>query len=153
MGVCLVGVRTSIGECLFLLFLRFHKSDDSFRQLGLGNRVLLDSVFVPTEITFGRKDAVCLGIYAGGVVSPIFADCYTFLRPLMSGEDLTCFAVEKKNEMQPTTVDLLFCGDGQWGGLGNNTFSNAQGDPVRAKAISGLLECKAVSAFFSYFIN
>jgi hypothetical protein len=41
-------------------------------------------------------------------------------------------------------VDLLFCGNGQWGGLGNNTFSSAQGDPIRAKAVSGLLECEHV---------
>jgi hypothetical protein len=75
-----------------------------------------------------------------------------FLRPPILGEDLTCFSIQRKNETLPTTVDLLFCGDGQWGGLGNNTFSNAQGDPVPAKAISGLLEC-VLHLPFSHFKN
>ncbi|KAJ7172661.1 regulator of chromosome condensation 1/beta-lactamase-inhibitor protein II [Mycena filopes] len=30
-------------------------------------------------------------------------------------------------------VELLMCGDGQWGGLGNNIYSSAQGSPIRVK--------------------
>lgn len=39
-------------------------------------------------------------------------------------------------------VDVLSCGNGQWGGLGNALYSNSQGTPLRARAVSGLLECK-----------
>lgn len=39
------------------------------------------------------------------------------------------------------------CGNGQGGGLGNSTFNNnAQGTPVRAKNVSGLMECKHVAS-------
>ena len=37
------------------------------------------------------------------------------------------------------------CGNGRWGGLGNNIYSSAQGSPLRAKSVSGLLECKTRS--------
>jgi len=37
-------------------------------------------------------------------------------------------------------IDLLMCGNGQWGGLGSNIFSSAQSAPLRAKNVSGLLE-------------
>ncbi|KAG9318537.1 hypothetical protein JVU11DRAFT_628 [Chiua virens] len=43
-------------------------------------------------------------------------------------------------ENLPTYIDILSCGNGQWGGLGNNTFSTFQGNPVRVKNISGLRE-------------
>lgn len=39
-------------------------------------------------------------------------------------------------------TDVLSCGNGQYGGLGNAQYSNAQFVPVRAKAVSGLLECQ-----------
>lgn len=39
------------------------------------------------------------------------------------------------------TVDVLACGNGQWGGIGNALYSNSQGNPARVKAVSGLLEC------------
>jgi len=53
---------------------------------------------------------------------------------------LTCFTVERTDENGVNTVDLLMCGDGRWGGLGNNLYSSAQGNPIRAKSVSGLLE-------------
>ena len=34
------------------------------------------------------------------------------------------------------------CGDGQWGGLGGNNYSTAQSTPLRARNVSGLVECK-----------
>lgn len=40
------------------------------------------------------------------------------------------------------TVDILMCGNGQWGGLGNNIFSSAQGAPMRARGLGALTECK-----------
>jgi len=56
------------------------------------------------------------------------------------GGDLTAFIVERSHPSSPTTIDLLMCGNGQWGGLGNNIFSTAQSAPLRARNVSGLLE-------------
>jgi hypothetical protein len=52
------------------------------------------------------------------------------------------FTVERKDGSFVDTVDVLACGNGQWGGLGNSAFSNAQSNPIRAKGVSGLLECE-----------
>ena len=53
------------------------------------------------------------------------------------------FTVERKDGSGIDIVDVLVCGNGQWGGLGNSMFSNAQSAPVRAKGVSGLLECES----------
>jgi hypothetical protein len=53
------------------------------------------------------------------------------------------FTVERKDGSSLNAVDVLICGNGQWGGLGNSAFSNAQSNPVRAKGVSGLLECES----------
>ncbi|KAJ7098096.1 regulator of chromosome condensation 1/beta-lactamase-inhibitor protein II [Mycena belliarum] len=94
-------------------------------QLGLGIKVSPDSITIPTEVvlwpTLSQQSSTrCLGVYAGG--------------------DLTGFTVERAPENEAATVELLMCGDGQWGGLGNNLFSSAQGTPVRVKSLSGLVE-------------
>jgi len=52
------------------------------------------------------------------------------------------FTVERKDGTSIDAVDVLACGNGQWGGLGNSMFTNAQSNPVRAKGVSGLLECE-----------
>ncbi|KAG6886011.1 hypothetical protein C0993_006127 [Termitomyces sp. T159_Od127] len=57
-----------------------------------------------------------------------------------AGGDLTAFTVERTGVSSPTTIDLLVCGNGRWGGLGSNTFSSSQSTPLRAKNVSGLLE-------------
>ena len=54
------------------------------------------------------------------------------------------FTVERKDGSSIDTVDVLVSGNGQWGGLGNSLFSNAQSSPVRAKGVSGLLECESI---------
>lgn len=51
--------------------------------------------------------------------------------------------VERSDGSALPYVDVLACGNGQWGGLGNAVYSNAQGTPLRAKNVSGLLECKS----------
>jgi len=94
-------------------------------QIGLGSGITLDTITIPTEIDLARNLPVsiksrCLSIIAGG--------------------DLTCFVVERSARESLTHVDILCCGNGQWGGLGNNTFSTFQGNPVRVKNISGLRE-------------
>ena len=52
------------------------------------------------------------------------------------------FEVERTDGSSMPYVDILSCGNGQWGGLGNAQYSNAQFAPVRAKNVSGLLECE-----------
>lgn len=66
------------------------------------------------------------------------------LDTILSGEiggDLAFFKVERAEGTAMPYVDVLACGNGQWGGLGNNQFSNGQGTPVRTKNVSGLMEC------------
>ncbi len=52
------------------------------------------------------------------------------------------FEVERADGSGMPQVDVLSCGNGQWGGLGNAQYSNAQSSPVRVKNVSGLFECK-----------
>ena len=70
---------------------------------------------------------------------------------LYIGGDLTAFIVERKDDNVPKTVDVLMSGNGQYGGLGNNLYTTAQGNPTRVKGISGLLQCEAI--FFRKCIN
>ncbi|KAF9500374.1 RCC1/BLIP-II [Pleurotus eryngii] len=95
---------------------------NEFGQIGLGNNYKLDTVIIPTEVvlwqyTSNKTTSQCLNVTAGG--------------------DLTCFAVERKGE---ENIDVLMCGNGQYGGLGNNLYTNSQGAPLRAKNVSGLQE-------------
>lgn len=62
---------------------------------------------------------------------------------MLTGGDLSMFTVQRKDGSSLGTVDVLVCGNGQWGGLGNSVFTNAQSNPVRAKGVSGLLECES----------
>jgi hypothetical protein len=57
------------------------------------------------------------------------------------GGDLAFFTVERVDGTAIGNIEILSCGNGQYGGLGNALFSNAQSVPVRTKAVSGLLEC------------
>lgn len=94
-------------------------------QLGLGRTINLDVVTVPTEAilwaaTSQRTRTKCLDVAAGG--------------------NLTCFTVEREPGQEPKSVEVLMCGDGQWGGLGANNYSTAQSTPLRARNVSGLAE-------------
>ncbi|KAG1877771.1 regulator of chromosome condensation 1/beta-lactamase-inhibitor protein II [Suillus subalutaceus] len=98
---------------------------NEFGQIGLGGSMTLDTIILPTEVVLSRNVPIsvrtrCIDISAGG--------------------DLTCFVAERTDGESLVYVDLLTCGNGQWGGLGNNQYSNAQGNPVRAKNVSGLRE-------------
>ncbi|KAF8626336.1 hypothetical protein AX15_004995 [Amanita polypyramis BW_CC] len=98
---------------------------NEYGQLGLGKEIPFETVTVPTEVILWRftpatMQTKCLDVSAGG--------------------DLTSFTVERSKGSQASSVDLLMCGNGQWGGLGNNTYSTAQGTPVKAKSVSGLSE-------------
>ncbi len=59
-----------------------------------------------------------------------------------AGGDLTMFEVERSDGSGMPYIDVLACGNGQYGGLGNAMYSNSQGTPVRAKNVSGLYECE-----------
>ena len=60
---------------------------------------------------------------------------------MSSGGDLTFFKVERTDGSAMPYIDVLACGNGQYGGLGNAAYSNGQSTPVRARNVSGLLEC------------
>ncbi|KAJ6547379.1 RCC1 BLIP-II [Mycena capillaripes] len=94
-------------------------------QLGLGAKSSPDSVAIPTEVVLWptrsqQASTRCLDVSAGG--------------------DLAAFTIERTPTSEAPTVEVLMCGDGQWGGLGNNSYSNAQASPVRVKTLSGLTE-------------
>ena len=104
----------------------------------------MEVITVPTEIILWRNTpaamrTTCLDVYAGR--SSLFIE---FVRLLIVhlGGDLTFFKVERTDGTAMPYVDVLACGNGQWGGLGNALYSNAQGTPLRAKNVSGLLECE-----------
>lgn len=59
------------------------------------------------------------------------------------------FTVERSDGSAMRSVDVLACGNGQWGGLGNAKFSNAQSTPMRSKNVSGLIECTFLSSLTS----
>ncbi|KAF8631424.1 hypothetical protein AX17_005101 [Amanita inopinata Kibby_2008] len=96
---------------------------NEYGQLGLGSNVTLDTITVPTEVVLCKPSGTqtrCIDVSAGG--------------------DLTAFMIERTEESETPLVDLLMCGNGQWGGLGDNTYSTARGALTKAKNVSGLLE-------------
>lgn len=96
------------------------------RQLGLGGAFTMTYVPVPTEISLSKNypsgsSIKCLDVQAGG--------------------DVVYFTVQaQKRGSALTDVDLLAAGMGQYGSLGNKTYSQAQATPVRVKTISGVQE-------------
>jgi hypothetical protein len=117
-----------------------------FRQIGLGSNMALDTITVPTEVVLWRSSprskTNCINVSAGNKLDYALNYLVVVLIWLSAGGDLTAFTVERIEETNTKTIDLLMCGNGQWGGLGGNSFTNAQGNPLRAKNVSGLLECK-----------
>ena len=96
-------------------------------QIGLGPTAIVDVVPTPVEIVLARN-------YPGG----------TTLRCLdvIAGGGSTMFVVERDTPGKPGTwVDLLACGNGMTGALGNGLWSSASPSPVRVKTVSGLQEC------------
>ncbi|KAJ6455757.1 regulator of chromosome condensation 1/beta-lactamase-inhibitor protein II [Mycena sanguinolenta] len=94
-------------------------------QLGLGAKDPSEPITVPTEVVLWpsrnqQTNTRCLDVTAGG--------------------DLSGFTIERTPAGEATTVELLMTGDGQWGGLGNNSYSNVQLSAVRVKALSNLTE-------------
>lgn len=98
---------------------------NDYGQIGLGGNLTLDTITVPTEVVLWR-----------GTPSGTRTRCID----LNVGGDLAFFTVERVDGTAIRNVEVLSCGNGQYGGLGNALFSNAQSVPVRTKAVSGLLE-------------
>ena len=115
-----------------------------FRQVGLGSNVVLDTITVPTEVVLWRMipsttQSTCLNVTAGNIFPGRSINAHKYI-----GGDLTAFVVKRKNDQGPATVDVLMSGNGQYGGLGNNLYTTAQGNPIGVKGISGLLQCESM---------
>ncbi|KAI6022723.1 regulator of chromosome condensation 1/beta-lactamase-inhibitor protein II [Pisolithus marmoratus] len=98
---------------------------NEFGQLGLGSGIVLDAVAIPTEVILTRNLPIdvkskCVGISTGG--------------------DLAFFVAERTGSDPSHHIDVLSCGNGQWGGLGANLYTTSQANPHRVKNVSGLLE-------------
>ncbi|GAA5911612.1 uncharacterized protein JCM6883_002422 [Sporobolomyces salmoneus] len=106
----------------------------NYGQLGLGPSLSYPSIPTPTEIPFLRSPAYsslkptstkCLSIEAGGNLS------YFVVETERPGKSL--------GSSLRREIDLLACGQGQFGGLGNGLWAHAT-HPLRVKTVSGLTE-------------
>ncbi|KAJ1310324.1 hypothetical protein OPQ81_007063 [Rhizoctonia solani] len=103
---------------------------NSFGQLGLGATSVTEAVTIPTEVILSRNysggsNVKCTGIATGG--------------------DLAYFMVDVVTPGNVPSADVLACGMGQWGGLGNGQFLQAQGAPAKVKSVSGITEYNEVT--------
>lgn len=106
---------------------------NGFGQLGLGANISVDTVAVPSEVSWpvsivGRT-ASCIRVAAGG--NNTFFVIQSSNAPTLSDE---------KGAMPNDRVDVLAAGSGQRGTLGNGQRSQACGVPTRVKNVSGLYE-------------
>jgi alpha-tubulin suppressor-like RCC1 family protein len=97
-------------------------------QIGLGSNAAVEIVPVPVEVVLARN-------YAGGTS----VKCLD----IQAGGQMTMFTVERNTPGKGTLVELLACGNGMNGALGNGLWSSAAGAPVRVKTVSGLTECRS----------
>jgi alpha-tubulin suppressor-like RCC1 family protein len=96
-------------------------------QIGLGPSGAIEIVTTPVEIVLARN-------YPGGTSMK----CTN----VVAAGALTMFVVERDVPgKEGTWVDLLACGNGMSGGLGNGLWSSACTSPVKVKTVSGLQEC------------
>ncbi|KDN49438.1 hypothetical protein RSAG8_02140, partial [Rhizoctonia solani AG-8 WAC10335] len=94
-------------------------------QLGLGATAVTEAVTIPTEVVLSRN-------YPGG--------SSVRCTGMASGGDLAYFMVDVIAPGNIPSADVLACGMGQWGSLGNGQFLQAQGAPVKVKSVSGITE-------------
>jgi len=118
---------------------------NEYGQLGLGATMTLQDVAVPTEVVLSRYTERGTSNRCVNVAAGVFFLCSSSINLLnlrYAGGDLTFFTVERDLPTGDSrVVDVLACGNGQWGGLGNASYSTVQGTPVKVKNISGVLEC------------
>ena len=100
-------------------------------QIGLGPTAIVDVVPTPVEIVLARN-------YPGGTTLKCL--------DVIAGGSSTMFVVQRDTPGKAGEwVDLLACGNGMTGALGNGLWSSASPSPVRVKTVSGLQECKCAS--------
>ena len=102
---------------------------------------------VPAEVNLSRNYAGnssvrCTDI-AAGQQSRFAVPCYApDILASPSGGDVAYFTVESIGASGGTpSVDVYACGMGQYGALGNGTYVQAQGNPVKVKVLSGNMMC------------
>lgn len=67
------------------------------------------------------------------------------------GGNVAYFTVEGSDaQKNAPAFDVFVSGMGQYGALGNGTYVQAQGTPVKAKVISGNVMCMSHKLFVSY---
>ncbi|KAH7340338.1 regulator of chromosome condensation 1/beta-lactamase-inhibitor protein II [Rhizoctonia solani] len=96
-----------------------------FGQLGLGATSVVEAVTIPTEVILSRNYSSGSSVRCTGMAT---------------GGDLAYFMVDVISPGNTPSADVLACGMGQWGGLGNGQFLQAQGAPVKVKSVSGITE-------------
>lgn len=97
-------------------------------QIGLGGSAAVEIVQTPVEVVLARN-------YPGGTMVKAL--------DVIAGGSTTMFVVERESPgQQGKFVDLLACGNGMSGALGNGLWSSASSVPTRVKTVSGLQECE-----------
>lgn len=105
-------VRTSTGRVLGF-------GANEVGQIGLGSNAAVETVQVPVEVVLAKG-------YPGGTT----LNCLD----IKAGGSTTFFTVERSASGKAgTLVDLLACGSGISGSLGNGLWSSANGTPSRVK--------------------
>ncbi|GAA6016972.1 hypothetical protein JCM10207_007867 [Rhodosporidiobolus poonsookiae] len=108
-----------------------------FGQLGLGPTLCQSSIPAPTEIPLSASTAFS----ASGSKRPLSIAC----ERIAAGGNVSYFVVSADRGASygsgsvSTSQDLLACGQGQFGGIGNGLWAHAM-TPTRVKAVSGLSE-------------
>ncbi|ORX33250.1 regulator of chromosome condensation 1/beta-lactamase-inhibitor protein II [Kockovaella imperatae] len=94
-------------------------------QIGLGTGGTIEIIQVPVEIVLAKNypsgtSVECIDVVAAG--------------------QSTFFTVRRATPGSSTLIDLLSCGNGMSGSLGNGLWSSAGFAPVKVKTVSGLQE-------------
>jgi alpha-tubulin suppressor-like RCC1 family protein len=106
----------------------FSFGDNTNGQLGFDYDPEANSVSVPTLLTFATQ-------YPSNKTTPT-------VKNIAAGGANSYFAVDVEDtENRAVTSDLLACGTGIHGNLGNGRWTHVQGPPVKVKLLSGLSEC------------
>ncbi|KAH8833552.1 RCC1 BLIP-II [Flagelloscypha sp. PMI_526] len=95
---------------------------NDYGQMGLGPNVTLRSISTPTEIA---PNKFLPAANRGRIID------------VNAGGNLVSFTLQTADT---SAYSVAMCGNGQWGGLGNKTFTTAQGSPTLVRALSGLQE-------------
>ncbi|TXT12899.1 hypothetical protein VHUM_01300 [Vanrija humicola] len=99
---------------------------NDFGQIGLGQYATVATVPTPVEIQLSKAYASGTAVTCTGVTA---------------GAQSTLFTVERVDgKTGATLVDVLSCGNGQSGTLGNGLWSSAMFAPQKVKNVSGLQE-------------